>query len=298
MTQLFDSFVRAVGAAFHPRMLWLTLVPFAVAALAWLAIFWFGWEFAVGGVASLLDRTSLTSHLYSLFGSIGLAGAHAVVAPFVVVVLAIPLIVASVLVLIAALTMPAVLRHLGRGRFAALDKRRGGSWFGSLAHSIFVTFICLVLTAATIPLWIIPPLFAILPPLLWGWLSYRVMSYDALAEHASADERRAIVRRHRWPLLTIGVCTGLLGSVPTFIWASSMVVIVLFPVIAVGAVWLYIFIFVFSALWFGHYCLHALQQFRHAQGGAGDGAAGGTSSGDVLPGDASPGDASPPRLRA
>ncbi|HTJ91993.1 MAG TPA: hypothetical protein VL424_02655, partial [Pararobbsia sp.] len=63
--------------------------------------------------------------------------------------------------------------------------------------------------------------------------------------------------------LVMGICTGLLGSVPTFIWASSMVVIVLFPVIAVGAVWLYIFIFVFSALWFGHYCLHALQQLRH-----------------------------------
>lgn len=264
MTNLFDSFVRAVGTAFHPRMLMLTVVPFAIASIAWLAIFWFGWEYAVAFVASMLSRWSLTSHLYALFGSIGMSAAHAVVAPFVVVVLAIPLIVVSVLVLIASIGMPVVLRHLARGRFAALDKRRGGSWFGSLAHSLIVTIVCLVLTIVTIPLWIFPPLFAVLPPLLWGWLSYRVMSYDALAEHATSDERRAIVRRHRWSLLIIGVCTGLLGSVPTFIWASSMVVIVLFPVVAIGAVWLYIFIFIFSALWFGHYCLHALQQLRHA----------------------------------
>jgi hypothetical protein len=276
MTNLFDSFVRAVGTAFHPRMLMLTLLPFAIAGVSWLAIFWFGWEYAVSFVASALTRWSLSSHLYSLFGSIGLATAHAVVAPFVVVMLAIPLIVTSVLVLIASIVMPVVLRHLARGRFAALEKRRGGSWYGSLAHSLFVTIVCIVVTVATIPLWIFPPLFAVLPPLLWGWLSYRVMSYDALAEHASSDERRTIVRRHRWSLLIMGVCTGLLGSVPTFIWASSMVVIVLFPVMAVGAVWLYIFIFVFSALWFGHYCLHALQQLRHATHGdqgpdAGDG---------------------------
>lgn len=264
MTNLFDSFVRALGTAFHPRMLMLTLVPFAIAALSWLAIFWFGWEYAVGFVASMLARWSLSAHLYDLFGSIGLATAHAVVAPFVVVVLAIPLIVVSVLVLIASIAMPVVLRHLARGRFATLEKRRGGSWIGSLVHSLAVTVVCLVVTAATIPLWIVPPLFAVLPPLLWGWLSYRVMCYDALADHATSDERRAIVRRHRWTLLTMGVCTGLLGSVPTFIWASSMVLIVLFPVVAICAVWLYIFIFVFSALWFGHYCLHALQQLRHA----------------------------------
>jgi hypothetical protein len=264
MNGLFDSFVRAVGTAFHPRMLMLTVIPFAVAAVEWLAIFWFGWEYAVSAVAAMLGRWSLASHLYSLFSSIGLASAHAVVAPFVVVVLAIPLMVVSVLVLIAAVAMPVVLRHLTRGRFAALEKRRGGSWFGSLFHSLGVTLVCLVLTVVTIPLWLIPPFFALLPPLLWGWLSYRVMSYDALAEHASVDERRALVHRHRWSLFAMGICTGLLGSVPTFVLASSMVVIVLFPVIAMAAVWLYIFIFVFSALWFGHYCLHALQQLRNA----------------------------------
>src|SRR6202012_3478338 len=41
MSGLFDSFVRALGTAFHPRMLMLTVIPFALAALAWLAIFWF-----------------------------------------------------------------------------------------------------------------------------------------------------------------------------------------------------------------------------------------------------------------
>jgi len=100
---------------------------------------------------------------------------------------------------------------------------------------------------------------------LWGWLSYRVMAYDALAVHATHDERRAVFAAHRWPLLAIGVATGLLGTLPTVLWASSVLVLVLFPLVAVVAIWLYVVIFVFSALWFAQYCLRALQLMRARQ---------------------------------
>ena len=32
---------------------------------------------------------------------------------------------------------------------------------------------------------------------IWGWLTYRVFSFDALADHASAEERRLLMVRHR-----------------------------------------------------------------------------------------------------
>jgi hypothetical protein len=113
----------------------------------------------------------------------------------------------------------------------------------------------------------VPPFFALIPPLLWGWLTYRVMSYDALALHASADERRALVRRHRLPLLAIGVASGLLGSLPTLLWTSSVFLIVFFPVMTVVTIWAYAFILVFTALWFGGYCLRALQRMRAHEAG-------------------------------
>jgi hypothetical protein len=146
--------------------------------------------------------------------------------------------------------------------------RRGGSFAGSLAHSLWTTFVCLVVLVITLPLWLIPPFFALIPPLLWGWLTYRVMTYDALALHASSDERRILVRRHRLPLLLIGVASGLLGSLPTLLWASSVWLIVLFPVMTAATIWIYAFILVFSALWFGYYCLRALQRLRAEQQGA------------------------------
>lgn len=262
MNDLLRSFARALSGVLHPRMLWLTLMPFCIAALAWGAILWFGWENWVGVAHSWLSGWRFTASLNALFAWVGFGHVQMVLAPLMVIALAIPLIVVTVLLLIATVSMPTVIRHLGKRQFADLEARHGGTFVGSLVHSLLTTLVCVVLLVVTVPLWLIPPLFALIPPLLWGWLTYRVMTYDALAVHASADERRAIVRAHRVPLLAIGVICGLLGALPTLVWVSSVLMIVLFPVVAVISIWLYVFIFVFSALWFAHYCLRALQRLR------------------------------------
>jgi hypothetical protein len=256
----------------HPRMLWLTFMPFLVSAAGWGIVFWFTWQDLVGAVRNWLAGSAIGTALYHAFDWIGFAALHAVVAPFVVIVLAIPLIVVTVLLLIATISMPLVVKHLAARRFAALEARRGGTWYGSLLYALATTFICLALILVTLPLWLIPPLFAVIPPLLWGWLTYRVMTYDALALHASRAERIALMRRHRWPLLAIGVASGLMSTLPTVIWAWSVWLIVLFPVMAAVTIWIYAAILVFSALWFGHYCLDALQAMRDEEAGSGWGA--------------------------
>ncbi len=264
MTDLLRSFSRAFASALHPRMLWLTFLPFVVAALGWGLVLWFAWQPLVGLARVALDGFALTSWLYGFFARIGVPQLHAVVAPFLVVSAAIPLIVLTVLLLIAGISMPVVIGHLSRRQFAQLERRRGGSWYGSAFNAGWTAIASIVLLVVTLPLWLIPPFFALLPPLIWGWLTYRVMTYDALALHASAEERRALVRRHRWPLLGIGIASGLLGTVPTFVWVSSVWTMVLFPFVAAAMIWVYAFILVFSALWFGFHCLHALQDLRAA----------------------------------
>ncbi|MCA8092802.1 EI24 domain-containing protein [Burkholderia anthina] len=262
MNDLLRSFVRALVSALHPRMLWLTLMPFVVSALLWGVVLWFSWQTLIDAARGALDGFMLTAALYRAFDAIGMSQLHAVVAPFVVVSLAIPLIVLTVLLLIAAISMPVVIRHLSSRQFAALETKHGGTFFGSVFNSLGAALAGVVLLVVTIPLWLIPPFFALLPPVIWGWLTYRVMTYDALAQHASRDERRALVRQHRWPLIGIGVATGLLGTVPTFVWVSSVWMMVLFPFVAAAMIWVYAFILVFSALWFGHYCLRALEDLR------------------------------------
>ncbi|WP_254915886.1 EI24 domain-containing protein [Pandoraea sp. PE-S2T-3] len=262
MNDILRALGRALVSLLHPRMLWLTAMPFFVSGLIWGAVIWFGWEPFTDFLRLWLEQWEFTQWIYRFFGYFGVDSVRMALAPFILVALLVPLIVVTALLLIAGWSMPAVLRHLSRRHFIHLEARKGGSFWGSLGQSLGATVIFLIAALVTLPLWLVPPFFAIVPPLLWGWLTYRVMTYDALAFHASAEERKRIVRERRLPLLVIGVATGLLGSLPTLLWVSSVIMIVLFPVIALLAIWLYVVIFVFSALWFAHYCLRALSRLR------------------------------------
>jgi hypothetical protein len=104
----------------------------------------------------------------------------------------------------------------------------------------------------------------VLPPLIWGWLSYRVMAFDCLAEHASAAERRQLMQQHRFELLAIGLLTGYLGALPSALWASGAMFIAMAPVLVPLAVWVYTLVFSFSSLWFAHYSLSMLEKLRKA----------------------------------
>ena len=262
MNDILRALGRALVSLLHPRMLWLTAMPFIVSGLIWGAVIWFGWEPFTDFLRVWLEQWQFTQWIYRFFGFFGVDSVRMALAPFILVALLVPLIVVTALLLIAGWSMPAVLRHLSRRHFIHLEARQGGSFWGSLGQSLGATVVFLVAALVTLPLWLVPPFFAIVPPLLWGWLTYRVMTYDALAFHASPEERRRIIRERRLPLLVIGVATGLLGSLPTLLWVSSVIMIVLFPVIALLAIWLYVVIFVFSALWFAHYCLRALSRLR------------------------------------
>jgi hypothetical protein len=120
----------------------------------------------------------------------------------------------------------------------------------------------LLALALSIPLWFVPPLVLIVPPLIWGWLTYRVMTYDVLAVHASAEERRTLMNEQRWPLLAIGVVCGFLGAAPTLLWAVSAATLIFAPLLALVSVWLYTLVFAFAALWFAHFALAALHDLR------------------------------------
>ena len=119
-----------------------------------------------------------------------------------------------------------------------------------------------VALVVSIPLWLVPPLVLVLPPLIWGWLTYRVMAFDALAEHASEPERQVLFKQHRVRLLSIGVVCGFLGAAPSLLWASGALFAAAFVILVPVAIWIYTLVFAFSSLWFAHYCLAALQTLR------------------------------------
>jgi hypothetical protein len=88
------------------------------------------------------------------------------------------------------------------------------------------------------------------------------MTYDVLAEHASAEERLELSRHHRSALLVIGVISGYLGAAPSLVWASGAFFITFAPVLLPLAIWIYTLVFAFSALWFAHFALSSLASLR------------------------------------
>jgi len=273
MNDLLRSFGRALISQLHPRMLMLTVLPFILCTALWGGLLWWGWDPIMQSARTLLEGWALTRWIYAALDWMTLQSLRAVVAPLFVVALMVPLVIASMLLFISLCSVPAVMRYLERS-YPGLAKARGGSLMGSVLQSLGSTVVFLLLVLVTLPLWLVPPFFALIPPVLWGWLTYRVMSYDALAEHASAEERKVLMQRHRMPLLAIGVAVGLLGSAPTLLWVSSAAIIFLFPFVLAGTLWLYVLIFIFSALWFGHFCLHALAKLRAERAAAAAGSAG------------------------
>ena len=262
MNLLLDSFWRAAAYCLHPRVIALSVLPLVLMGGLALGLGYFFWAPAVDAVRTTFESWYMVATMLNWLEDIGLSGLKAVLAPLVVVFMTTPVIVVLSLLLVAALMTPSVLTLVSDRRFPTLERQRGGSFFGSMFGALWATLVALVALVVSIPLWFVPPLVLVVPPLIWGWLTYRVMSYDVLAEHASRDERRELVRRHRGRLLAMGVLTGYLGAAPSLVWASGAVFLVLAPVLVPLAVWIYTLVFAFSALWFAHYALAALQALR------------------------------------
>lgn len=268
MKELLDAFWRAAADCLHPRVIVLSLLPLLLAGGLTLGLGYFYWEPAVAGVRATLDGWVLLGTLLTWIESFGSAGLRAWLAPLVVVALALPAIVVLSLLLVALVMAPALVSQVTSRRFADLQAKRGGSLWQSLLWSLGSTLVALGALVISVPFWFVPPLVLVLPPLIWGWLTYRVMAFDVLAEHASAQERRTILREQRWPLLAIGVTCGYLGAAPTLLWALGAATLIFAPLLVVVSVWLYTLVFAFAALWFAHFALAALQGLRLRQAAA------------------------------
>ncbi|MDR2331476.1 MAG: EI24 domain-containing protein [Comamonas sp.] len=263
---MFDAFWRAAAYCFRPRVVLLSVLPLIVMLAALGGWSYFFWSGAVATMQHWVETIGWLRTVFSWFGSSGTEGFAAGIAPFVVLILITPVAAVVALLVIALLMTPALVNMVTEQRFAQLEKKKGMGLVTSVLWALSTSVVAIVAFVITMPLWLIPPLVLIVPPVIWGWLTYRVMSVDALADHASKAERDTLLQRYRWPLLLMGIISGYIGIAPSVVWASGMVFTIGFVVLIPIAVWIYAITFAFSSLWFIHFCLAALQQLRIENG--------------------------------
>ena len=262
MNKLLDSFWRAAIYCLHPRVIALSILPIILMAALSLGLGYFFWDSAIAAVRGTLDSYALLDTAVRWLEGWGLNNLRVVLAPVLLLLLAIPVVVMVSLLCVAIFMTPAMVALVAERRFPQLERKKGGSLLASLFWSLGSTVLAVIALMLSTLLWLMPLLLLVLPPLIWGWLTYRVMSYDALSDHASSEERRQIFKEHRGALLGIGILSGYLGAAPSFIWASGALFVALAPVLVPVAIWLYTMVFAFSSLWFAHYTLNALDELR------------------------------------
>ncbi len=209
MNAVARALVNAAPLVFDRRVLALVLLPFVAGAVLWIV----GW-FAVGG--AMTDAVAaLVARGLALFGLDPRPGAFATATGAVVAFVLLTLVAGAVaLAAIAVFAGPVFVRAVEARHFPTLERRRGGTMAGSLANAAVALAVFVPLWLATLPFLFLPVVGVPLSLALGAWLNQRLFRYDALAEHASAEELRAVVAAARGRLMGLGLLVAPLALVP------------------------------------------------------------------------------------
>jgi len=208
---LAGALLYGFASLLHPRMLWLMVWPMLVALVFWGAVAAAFWERLAAALAALLQRWLDPA---AGFLHLDLGGATVVAAYVVLVLVLVPLIYLTALFILGAFGMQKMVEHVAQRSFPALERRRGGSVAGSVWNSVAALGGMAALFLISLPLWLLPPLWPLIPLAIFAWGNQKLLRYDALAEHADAAERTRLFRLRRGALLTLGLLFALLAYVP------------------------------------------------------------------------------------
>ena len=171
------------------RMLWLMLWPVLVSLALWGTAGLLLWVKTAVWIAGQLGRLvqPLVAFIPFDFAGITLFSAHVML-----ILLFVPLVYLTALLILGVFGMQALVDHVAARHYPDLLRRHGGSTVGSVWNSVVALCGLVLLFLVTLPLLLIPPLWAIVPVVVMGWVNQRLLRYDALADHASAEEMRAV----------------------------------------------------------------------------------------------------------
>ncbi len=264
MRKVLKSYGRAFLMQFSFRMVMLSMLPSLLALGVWAVLLYFSLQSLIDFLQQNFVNTASYQRVGTILTFLGLFALKAFIIPLTAMWLLLPVMLATALLFVAGLAMPVISRFISRKYFPALEKKHGAGWWRSSGFALRSLLFFLCAWLCSLPLSLFLNFGLLFQPVLIGWFTYRVMAYDALAAHASAEERKSIMKQHRWQLWSVGIITGLLSTLPGMIWLGGVLWIVVLPLFAAIAIWLYVLVFMFSGIWFQLFCLDTLQHLRDA----------------------------------
>ena len=205
------SLLYAVANLLHPRMLWLMLWPMLVSLALWGAVALALWTRTAVWLAGVLKQWLESAMFFFRFdmGDAALVAAHVLL-----FLLFVPLVYLTALFILSVFGMQKMVDHVASRSFPGLERKRGGGVVGSGWNAAVALLGLMGLAIASAPFWLLPPLWPLIPPAILGWVNQRLLRYDALAEHADAQEMARIFRDRRSTLYLLGLLLALAAYVP------------------------------------------------------------------------------------
>ena len=211
MERIVAALLKASGSLLHPKMLWLMVWPVIVALVLWVTLAALYWSEAAKWISVQLHQWPLYESAVSIWPMTLVA---AWFGWLLLLLLFVPMVLITAVLIISVVSMPAMVAHVGERDYPGLARKKGGTVAGSIWNAVAALILFALLFAVSLPLWLIPPLWPVLPVALFGYFNQRVFRYDALAEHATAAEIVETIRRGRGELFVLGVALALIGHIP------------------------------------------------------------------------------------
>jgi CysZ protein len=205
------SILYAAANVLHPRMLWLMLWPMLVALALWGSLALFLW----GRLALRIAHWLQQGVDYALaWVHLDLGAAALVAANVLLFLLFVPLVYLTALFILSVFGMQQMVNYVASRSYPSLERRRGGGVVGTGWNSFVALFGLLLLGLLSVPFWLFPPLWPVIPLVILAWVNQRLLRYDALAEHADPREMKGIFAARRGALYVMGLLLALVAYVP------------------------------------------------------------------------------------
>jgi len=201
---------RTLADLREPRVLALGLAPPLAAIAVWVALVWLLADDWARWVSDWIATTAWLAWVrdWGLSSLLVWGGGLAAIA------LLLPIMLVTAVLVTELFAMPVIVPLIAGRNYPGLEQRRGGTVAGSVWNACVAVGLFAALWLLSLPLWFTGIGALALPPLISAWFNQRMFRYDALADHASAAEREAVVRGARGRLFLLGLALALLYGIP------------------------------------------------------------------------------------
>jgi CysZ protein len=212
MNEILQALGRAFRGMLHPRMLALAIWPMLAALALWIILAWlYGDSWAQGLRTALTGSNAgqwLSQHNLDRL-------VHYSALMLLLLVLA-PLILITALLIATVIEMPMIVNFVAVRHYPTLARRCGGTVPGGVFNALVAVLVFAGLWIITLPLWLTGVLMPVVPVMLSAYLTQRMFRYDALSDHASTEEYRAILKASWGRMYVLGFLLALLYYLPVF----------------------------------------------------------------------------------